>query len=649
MATGTLTGIHKLTNPPRPGEPMPPCSEMNFDDKEEKLLAAEDVEEDLSDALCSELTEAEGDGANSAKGERVQDPPVIQTPVIASETSPGDKNRLPMPDEKDREGHDNRSGNTNVSPNAEGDGANFAKRERAHDHPEILAKGKAHKNGNLTGDVANDGTYYGNYQDHPSENVKKDIHCRQPVIVHKPVIVTQTPVVASESSPGDKNRLPMPDEKEREEHDNRSGNTNVRPDAEDVKKDIHCRQPVIVHKPVIVTQTPVVASESSPGDKNRLPMPDEKEREEHDNRSGNTNVRPDAEGAFMNENYVPSQSRRAFQDTYEPSEQMIFCTHGLDAKNSRFKAENDFRHPCQHGPTEEREQRKGAMPGVRFATDQPPPRRPPGNLGISEMPLEYLLELVDRAWRGEAIEEVELLLESVYEDMREEPENEWLWEQPDPLIIRGALLHRLTETIIHEMGRQEHEELHPQQTTPSRQYFGQTSPGYKCSCHSYYQMHSSQNTTRKDYGNAWEGEERTNHSRTHCRKHNIPSMEETNHSQRRTEHLEGKVAAETQPRGRQRRDSADMAAYLQKYEEMDRDLKILEKKRISMITAYNEGLQIISNPNIPLQSVWLPLRSELDDITREINMLKLELSQLDQYYGIDVKKDIHCRQPVRQY
>ncbi|XP_046391683.1 uncharacterized protein LOC124159817 [Ischnura elegans] len=167
------------------------------------------------------------------------------------------------------------------------------------------------------------------------------------------------------------------------------------------------------------------------------------------------------------------------------------------------------------------------MPGVRFATDPPPPRRPAENLGISEMPLDYLLELVDRAWRGEAIDEVEILLESVYEDIREEPDNEWLWEQPDPLIIREALLHRLTQTIINEMRRQEHKELHPQQTTPSRQYFGQTSPGCKCSSHSNYQMHSSQNMTRKDYGDAWEGGERTHHSRTHCRKHNKPSMEET--------------------------------------------------------------------------------------------------------------------------
>ncbi|XP_046382246.1 uncharacterized protein LOC124153189 [Ischnura elegans] len=173
--------------------------------------------------------------------------------------------------------------------------------------------------------------------------------------------------------------------------------------------------------------------------------------------------------------------------------------------------------------------------------------------------------------------------------MREEPENEWLWEQPDPLIIREALLHRLTQTIIYDMRRQEHKELHPQQTTPSRQYFGQTSPGCKCSCHSNYQMHSSQNMTRMDYGDAWEGGDRTHHSRTHCRKHNKPSVEETNQSQRRTGHLEGIIAGEAQPRGRQRRGTADMAAYLKDYEEMERDLKILEKKRKSMITAYNEG------------------------------------------------------------
>ncbi|XP_046400365.1 uncharacterized protein LOC124166741 [Ischnura elegans] len=89
------------------------------------------------------------------------------------------------------------------------------------------------------------------------------------------------------------------------------------------------------------------------------------------------------------------------------------------------------------------------------------------------------------------------------------------------------------------MRRQEHKELHPQQTTPSRQYFGQTSPECKCSCHSNYQMHSSQNMTRKDYGDAWEGGERTHHSRTHCRKHNKPSMEETNRCQRSTGHVGG--------------------------------------------------------------------------------------------------------------
>ena len=115
-------------------------------------------------------------------------------------------------------------------------------------------------------------------------------------------------------------------------------------------------------------------------------------------------------------------------------------------------------------------------------------------MGISEMPLDYLMVLVDRAYRGEVIEEVEILLDQVYEDMREEPEYDQLWEQPNP-IIRQELILRLTYIIIDEMRRQQQRELYPQQTKPSRQHYGQTSTECKCSCHASYQRHSSEHVS----------------------------------------------------------------------------------------------------------------------------------------------------------
>ncbi|XP_046383205.1 uncharacterized protein LOC124153866 [Ischnura elegans] len=367
-------------------------------------------------------------------------------------------------------------------------------------------------------------------------------------------------------------------------------------------------------------------------------------RYEWDTRTYCNNQCHHTEGDYINENYIPSQQASACCHPFEPVEQMEHCTHGMYAKNTRFLGECGFKHPCQHEPSGEWELGNCAMAGERFAADPQAWRRPVENMGISEMPLDYLLELVDRAWRGEAIEEVEILLDCVYEDMREETGNEWLCEQPDP-VVREELLLRLTDIIIQEMRQQQQREYYAQKTTPSRQYFGPTSPGCNCSCHTGFQMHSSENVNRMDYGDAWDGGDRTHYCHTHCRKGNISSMEEMNQYQRRNGYVEGKVAGESQPRGKERGWTAEMAADLHEYEAMARELQSLEKKRKSLIRSYNEGSRL----NTQAQFVKIPHRRELDDITRKINMIKTQLNQMQKYYELDFQKPAPSRQPLRQY
>ncbi|XP_046393001.1 uncharacterized protein LOC124160922 [Ischnura elegans] len=146
-----------------------------------------------------------------------------------------------------------------------------------------------------------------------------------------------------------------------------------------------------------------------------------------------------------------------------------------------------------------------------------------------------------------------------------------------------------------------------------------------------------------DYGNAWEDEERRHHSLTHCRQHNVSSMEERNQYHRRTGYLGGMVTGETQTQSEERRMAADVTADVHEYEAMTRDLKILEKKRKSLMRAYNEGLERLSNLNVQFQFVRIPHRRELDDVTHKINVIKLQLSQMDKYYGIDIQNGIHSR------
>ncbi|XP_046402749.1 uncharacterized protein LOC124168488 [Ischnura elegans] len=295
--------------------------------------------------------------------------------------------------------------------------------------------------------------------------------------------------------------------------------------------------------------------------------------------------------------------------------------------NTGFQTQYDNRDPRQNEPAEEWEQREGAMPGDRYAADPPAPSRPAENPSVSAIPLDFLRGLADRIGRGEATEEVKIFLDLVT-DMTEEPENDQLWVQPEPIIIK-ALIHRLAHKITDEKRRQQHGELYSQQTTPAYQYSDQTSSGCKCYYHSLYQRNSSENTNRMDDGNTLEGGERGHHSHTHCRS----SMEERNQCQRRTGYLGGTVAGEIQLRGRQvqtrRRGTSDMASDLEDFEGLEHELKMLEKKRKSLISARNEGLERLSKMNVKPQFVRVPQGTVLDDVTCKIYMIKLQLSQMD--------------------
>ncbi|XP_046396733.1 uncharacterized protein LOC124163710 [Ischnura elegans] len=79
------------------------------------------------------------------------------------------------------------------------------------------------------------------------------------------------------------------------------------------------------------------------------------------------------DGDVKNEKHFPSKQPSAFQHPYEPAEQMEFCTNGMDAINASFQDEYDFGYLCQREPTEEWEEREGAMPSDRFAADPAAP------------------------------------------------------------------------------------------------------------------------------------------------------------------------------------------------------------------------------------------------------------------------------------
>ncbi|XP_046382675.1 uncharacterized protein LOC124153511 [Ischnura elegans] len=562
MASGTLTSIYKNMNPPKPGEPMPPRPRMHFD-----LLVAEAIGEDLSDALCSELNGEVGDGANPAKRRRLQEHPVTQTPVIASDISPGDTNSPSMPAEKEREGHDHGRSNTDVRPDAEGEvvnsihskpvnrgtfnhsvvpteqnteGRNEGLGRKNANHKAkgdlIKAKGRreesdytdtrvsaefevvssqlsppknpgtsyrscvpakrkteswdeenGYKNGNLNakrfvinarhidskqadgfngsdgkriagesvrrgfrdihfhgeGDVVypvnvvNERIYSGNYRVLPSERKgikrKNEIdgdclpfHGNDKVIdarhflpdqVHefdnsdimpkkkKLCINTQMecndtfgrgegdlskPMYVPERADAQNNpfMLAQDDKKELDSTmDCDSHHLNTEGDAMNPSniQSHHLQEEKIVGSHKLIgcnhAQCPdqedfsnpiCIPSERVDGNNHPYMLP-ENDRQEWDNRMDRENQYHHIDGDVKNEKHLPSKQPTVFQHPYEPADQMEFGTHGMDAMNARFQAEYDFGYLCQHEPTEEWEEREGAMPGDSFAADPPAP------------------------------------------------------------------------------------------------------------------------------------------------------------------------------------------------------------------------------------------------------------------------------------